>query len=123
MSKTVTVPVEPTEEMIKAGLLVLEGDGVLSSVCEIYDAMLAAAQQEDHRSEADAEAHPPCTGASVQSSDHPTQGESNSNPSPSTGQSKQGLTSSHDGAPTQSDAEMLAARYKYFEQRTRSHER
>jgi hypothetical protein len=26
--------------------------------------------------------------------------ESNSNPSPSTGQSKQGLTSSHDGAPT-----------------------
>jgi len=47
------------------------------------DALLAAAQQEDQR-------------------------ESNSNPSPSAGQSKQGLTSSHDGAPTQSEAERLA---------------
>jgi hypothetical protein len=34
------------------------------------------------------------------------QRESNSNPSPSTGQSKQGLTSSHDGAPTPKPVEV-----------------
>jgi hypothetical protein len=45
--------------------------------------MLAAAQQEGQR-------------------------ESNSNPSPVHGQSKQGLTSSHNGAPTLTDAEKLA---------------
>jgi len=47
MTKTKQVPLEPTEAMIASGLSIMDREGALSSVSEIYEAMLAAAQQED----------------------------------------------------------------------------
>jgi hypothetical protein len=96
--KTVTVPVaflnriyatayeRGHNDTVEAAYTYILQQDVETYFSEEVDEMLAAAQQEDQR-------------------------ESPSNPSPSTGQSKQGLTSSHDGAPTPkqpSDAERLA---------------
>jgi len=96
--KTVAVPVEPTTEMIEAGIRAA-GKGYRESynlsefTCEdVWQAMLAAGQQE-------------YTGfdrtASHNAGEYREfQREANSNPSPVHGQSKQGLTASHAGAPT-----------------------